>query len=251
MIASIIVDIENKQVNRSFDYLVPDYLKDVLRVGYRVRVPFGPRAILGYVVDLKDDSNFQGRLKEIVDVVDVYPPLNEEFIDIAKFIAENNLSFYASALQTMIPQALKVKYEKLAIAENKNNLDAKVKALFKRDTIKLDALNKDDLKLIYPEVAKGNIRLETRFKKTRNEQKNTYVFVSDDTKIPQSRQGKELLLYLTELGMPIEINELINDSGYSKNVIQTLIKNEILGTYEEEEIELEYKTDFVDKKVDF
>ncbi len=251
MIASVIIDIQNKQVNRSFDYLVPQYLEQILKVGYRVRVPFGPRVILGYVVELKDETDFSGRMKQIAEVVDVYPPLNEEFIDIAKYIADNNFSFYASALQTMIPTALKVKYEKVAYAKCKDNLSPELKSIFKRDTIKLDSLSEENLKLIYPEVAKGNIVLDTRFKKNRNEQKNTYVFVKDDSIIPSSRQGKDLLSYLTEINGAIEINSLVNDSGYSKSVVQTLIKNAILGTYEEENIELEYKIDVEDKRVEF
>ena len=251
MIASVIVDIQNKQVNRSFDYIVPQYLANVLKVGYRVKVPFGPRSILGYVIQIKDITDFSGHLKEIVDLVDVYPPLNEEFIELAKNIAENNFSFYASALQTMIPTALKVKYEKIAVVKNKELLPDELKVLFKRDSIKLDSLNKEQQKLIYLEVSRNNIVLETKFKKTRNEQKNTYVFVKDDSIIPQSRQGKELLSYLIELNMPIEINALVNDSGYSKGIVQTLIKNNILGTYEEEDIELDYKFEAVDKKVIF
>ena len=142
MIASVIVDIQNKQVNRSFDYIVPQYLANVLKVGYRVKVPFGPRSILGYVIQIKDITDFSGHLKEIVDLVDVYPPLNEEFIELAKNIAENNFSFYASALQTMIPTALKVKYEKIAVVKNKELLPDELKVLFKSDSIKLAYLNK-------------------------------------------------------------------------------------------------------------
>ena len=41
MIAEVIVDILNKQVNRSFDYLVPSHLESIIKVGFRVNVPFG------------------------------------------------------------------------------------------------------------------------------------------------------------------------------------------------------------------
>ena len=89
MIASIIVDVKAKQVNRSFDYLVPPHLENVIKVGYRVRVVFGNRVVVGFVVELKNTTTFKKTLKPISDLVDVYPVLNQEFIDLAQFIASN------------------------------------------------------------------------------------------------------------------------------------------------------------------
>ena len=114
MIAEVIVDILNKQVNRSFDYLVPSHLENIIKVGFRVNVPFGRIKRVGFVVGLKDNTDYKKDLKKIIDVIDVYPLLNEEFIDLAKYIATNNFSFYATALETMIPSALKIKYKKIA-----------------------------------------------------------------------------------------------------------------------------------------
>ena len=56
MIASVIVDVKAKQVNRSFDYLVPPHLESVIKVGYRVRVVFGNRIVVGFVIELKDKA---------------------------------------------------------------------------------------------------------------------------------------------------------------------------------------------------
>ncbi|MDE6661501.1 MAG: hypothetical protein K2J93_06745, partial [Anaeroplasmataceae bacterium] len=124
MIASIVVDIAAKQVNQTFDYMVPSHLEDIIQVGYRVRVIFGRRTVLGFVVELKDKTDFKKSLREISDVVDVYPVLNEEFVNLARFIANHNFSYYAVALQTMIPSALKIKYQKVArVKEVPSNLE--------------------------------------------------------------------------------------------------------------------------------
>ena len=114
MIASVIIDILNKQVNRSFDYIIPEHLLCIVKKGYRVKVPFGKSVRLGFVIDIKEETDYSSKLKEIIDVVDVKPILNDEFIDIAKYISDNNFSFYATSLQAMIPQALKIKYQKIA-----------------------------------------------------------------------------------------------------------------------------------------
>ena len=81
MIASVIVDIKAKQVNRSFDYLVPPHLEKVIKVGYRVRVVFCKILLVCFVVELKETTTFKKTLKPISDLVDVYPVLNEEFIE--------------------------------------------------------------------------------------------------------------------------------------------------------------------------
>ena len=39
MIAKVIVDIPSKSVDFKFDYLIPDHLKDFIKVGVRVVVP--------------------------------------------------------------------------------------------------------------------------------------------------------------------------------------------------------------------
>ena len=51
MVCEVIVDVMNHQVNRPFDYLIPDNLSFV-EVGSRVFVPFGPRKLLGFVVKI-------------------------------------------------------------------------------------------------------------------------------------------------------------------------------------------------------
>ena len=54
MIAEVVVDIKNKAVNKVFDYLVPEELRDVIQSGVRVLVPFGPRTVMGFVISLKE-----------------------------------------------------------------------------------------------------------------------------------------------------------------------------------------------------
>lgn len=232
MIAEVVVDVMAKQVNRTFDYLVPKHLESIIKVGYRVKVVFGNRVVTGFVVGLKNTTSFKKKLKPISDVVDVYPVLNEEFVEIAKFIASNNFSYYATALQTMIPTALKIKYQKLARVEN---CPEELKAIFKdRKEIILDNRTKEELDLIYKAVKDGLVTLDTKIKKTRNEKTISYVYLIDETIEPSSRQGKELLQYMLELGDDVAIDVLVEDSGFSKNVINTLIKKGILGTYQQE-----------------
>ena len=232
MIASVIVDVKAKQVNRSFDYLVPPHLENVIKVGYRVKVVFGKRVLMGFVVELKNTTTFKKTLKPISDLVDVYPVLNEEFIELAKFIANNNFSYYAVALQTMIPTALKIKYQKVAKV---NEIPLELKHIFNgRKEIIIDNRPLDEQKLIYEAYDKGLVELDTKFKKNRNEKMIEYIYVLDETIKPSSKQGVLLLETLLEIGEAVPINVLVEDSGFSKTVIKTLINKGIAGSYKKE-----------------
>ena len=41
MVAKVIVEVGAKSVDKTFDYLVPTKIQDKIKVGARVKVPFG------------------------------------------------------------------------------------------------------------------------------------------------------------------------------------------------------------------
>ncbi len=79
MIAEVIVDIVNDQVDKVFDYIA---LSSTV-VGQRVSVPFGKRIIEGYVLRLKEKSELsESLLKSIIGPKDDYPVLSYEFLEL-------------------------------------------------------------------------------------------------------------------------------------------------------------------------
>ena len=66
MNALVIVDVSAKQVNKPYSYVVPKEFEGIIERGSRVIVPFGPRTVLGFVVDIIDEVNSE--LKEIKEV---------------------------------------------------------------------------------------------------------------------------------------------------------------------------------------
>lgn len=117
-IAQVIVDVPAKATNRPFDYVVPESLHPWVVVGSRVGVSFGPRVLQGFVVGLTDRSETEpGKLKPVAQALDLIPPLNEELVGLARWIGRTYLCPDIVALQSMIPGALKAKYERqLAVA---------------------------------------------------------------------------------------------------------------------------------------
>ena len=85
MIAEVIVDITNSEVDKVFDYNTGNL--NVL-TGSRVSVPFGNRKIEGLVIALKEKSDFpEEKLKTIAEVLDDFHALTKESLNLVNYIA--------------------------------------------------------------------------------------------------------------------------------------------------------------------
>lgn len=105
MIAEIIVDISNSEVDRIFDYSFTQ--KEVVR-GSRVSVPFGSRKIEGYVIGIKDKTDVpDGKLKEICEVLDDRPVISEEMMTLAGFMCERYHLRMVDVLRLFIPSQMR------------------------------------------------------------------------------------------------------------------------------------------------
>jgi len=110
MVAQVLTQIKAKQVDKTFTYNIPDHLQDKIKIGIRVTIPFGSQKLEGFVLEVKDSQEqYDYELKDIIDVIDDEPVLNEEMLELGKVISEKTLCTLVSAYQTMLPKALKAK----------------------------------------------------------------------------------------------------------------------------------------------
>ena len=109
MIASVLLEIKAKSVDKTFDYLIPESLNNVIKIGMRVLVPFASQQLEGYVIEIKNHSNTSLELKEILKNIDEEVILNPELLEIGAYIKESTLSSLSSAYSTMLPTALKAR----------------------------------------------------------------------------------------------------------------------------------------------
>ena len=111
MYANVIIEYGAKAVDREFTYIIPNKLKDIIRIGHRVLVPFNGRNIEGFVLDIKNNYNAQYELKEISNICDDKPILNKEMLYLGNEIKKNILCSKISIFQSMLPKALKAKHD--------------------------------------------------------------------------------------------------------------------------------------------
>ena len=115
--ASIIIDISHENVDRVFQYRIPERLLGEIRIGTQVCVPFGSgnRIRNGYVVEITDRADYDvTKIKEIDSIPERGVTADSRLIELAWWMKERYGSTMNQALKTVLPVKKKVK------ARNKN-----------------------------------------------------------------------------------------------------------------------------------
>lgn len=111
-IASVIVDNAARETDRAFEYIIPDCYEDFISIGMRVAVPFGKsnKYIEGYVIDIKDSSDFDiKRLKTILDVADNTVYFDKEMLDLINYMKNRYSCTLRDAMSVILPPGIKYK----------------------------------------------------------------------------------------------------------------------------------------------
>jgi primosomal protein N' (replication factor Y) len=111
-LASVWIEFPNMRIDRPFDYQAGDF---AVERGMRVRVAFGHRYAVGMVEsiwesvqplkELEEACGYQ--IKNILEVIDETPLLNQELFDLAKELAHDTISSHISVFAAMLPGKMK------------------------------------------------------------------------------------------------------------------------------------------------
>lgn len=115
--ANIIVNISHENLDKTFQYIIPDDLKDILNVGDYVMIPFGrsDKVINGYVLELTDKEEYDPKkLKKIIDIATDSRLVEYKLIRLAYWMKQTYGSTMINALKTVLPikKLVKEKEEK-------------------------------------------------------------------------------------------------------------------------------------------
>ena len=118
MIAEVIINTNAKELNKTYDYIVPDSIKDKIKIGSRIFVPFGRKSCEeGFVINLKESSKFAN--KEIIKIEDSI--LTEQNIELAKLMAKRYFCNISDCIRLMLPPGNTTKNISNRIKEKKAN----------------------------------------------------------------------------------------------------------------------------------
>ena len=125
--ANIIVDISHEKLDKTFQYRIPEELRESIRPGMQVYIPFGNRKLTGYVVELTEEAEIEeSRMKDIVGAVKGSVPIESQLIALAGWMKQNYGGTMNHALKTVIPVKQKSRaVEKRIVRLKLNAVEAK------------------------------------------------------------------------------------------------------------------------------
>lgn len=256
MYASVAIDIQTNNLKDVYDYIVPEELINYVGIGSRVKVDFGVRRVLGYIIELKNETSYTGEMKEIAEVLDFSKELTIEQIELAKKIAHDTKCPLIKTLDVMFPPFLKTKFRKFISIKNANFLDPNIFVLFNN---KKKICLTSDLVKKYPrisrEIQKGNLELEYDvYSYGKNKKIKMYSLNESCENIYKDFIGirKDIVKYIDRKGQ-VTLEELKEFVGCSNYIVSSMVKDEYLTIKEVDLIneKIKDKTKLVNLKFDF
>ncbi|KAA0564128.1 primosomal protein N' [Bacillus sp. CH30_1T] len=243
-VASVIVDVPAMQTDRAYDYSIPAEWRGSIVPGMRVIVPFGPRKIQGFVIELKEKGEVS-KLKSIVEPMDLVPVLNKELLTLGNWLTEKTLCFKISAFQAMLPAAMKAKYEKIfQLEENKSPgvLHLSLQHFFQNGReVSWKAIEENGLlPLVHKEVKQGSVEVIYRVKAKGNKKtvRKLYLNVPEDdleevknSLPPQASKQKQIIEYMSDSapgGDGILATTLLEEMATTSSTVKSLVNKGVL-----------------------
>ena len=153
MYADVIIDISHEQLDKTFQYAVPDELVDVIELGMSVDIPFGAgnRQKTGYVVGLGDKAAYPvEKIKYITGITEGKVTAVSRMLKLAAWLKHNYGCTMNQAIKTVIPVKDKVKQKEkhsvnliIDVAQAQKYLDTFAKKNAKARYRLLEALIKE------------------------------------------------------------------------------------------------------------
>lgn len=162
MIAEVIINNNAKQLDKTFDYNVPNEIQNDIKIGSRVLVPFGSMKRLeeGFVVSFKETTEY--KTKDIAKLGEE-STLNENKVELAKWIAKRYFCNLSESIKLMLPPGTKTKNIEKRIKEKTGNF-----VILKKD--------KDEIEF---EIETGKIKSEKQIRLLRFLISNDDIYISD------------------------------------------------------------------------
>jgi primosomal protein N' (replication factor Y) len=219
--------------------------------------------VQGFVTGLKAKSDF-AKLRFIKEPMDLEPILNDELLQLGDWLTKEAMCFKISALQAMLPAAMKAKYEKFikVVEDKKDQLPPSIQNLFgKNDSLSWkDVIEGENASLVQKEMQNGNLELEYNVKNRLNkktvrvikpllspmELKELASAISSHAKKQQ-----ELLQYFIEHQEPIPLKELLELMNTSSGTVKSLVSKGALAEMDQEVYRDPYENRVFEKSIPF
>ncbi len=162
MIAKVIINNNAKQLDKTFDYNIPNEMQNDIKIGSRVLVPFGNMKKLeeGFIVGFKEKTEY--KTKNIAKI-GKESTLNDNKVELAKWIAKRYFCNLSESIKLMLPPGTKTKNIENRVKEKTGNF-----VILKKD--------KDEIEF---EIETGKIKSEKQIRLLRFLIQNDDIYITD------------------------------------------------------------------------
>jgi primosomal protein N' (replication factor Y) len=108
MFAEIVLAKASRGIDKLYHYSITEELRPKLKIGHQVRVPFGKRTDIGYVVGFVETAEVI-KVKDILEITGGTPLFTEHSVELAKWLADYYSSFFITALRLVMPPGTRSK----------------------------------------------------------------------------------------------------------------------------------------------
>lgn len=104
----VIVDSEAASLDRMFTYKIPEHLKEHIKLGQIVKVPFGMgnKKINGFALEFIDEIDGNIKIKEVSSVVTTYSVITQKNIELIFEMKKRYFCSYIDCIKLMIPTGI-------------------------------------------------------------------------------------------------------------------------------------------------
>ncbi|WP_237738171.1 replication restart helicase PriA [Caldicellulosiruptor sp. F32] len=210
MIVEVCINYQDANVDRTFDYLVPGHLEELVEVGKRVYVNFGVsnRVVEGLIVNVKEDTNVEReKLKCVLAVIDKIPIVSDEQIRLAFSIKNYYAIKLGQALGLIVPPFVSNNEIYMICAQQtsdltlENELKEIYNRILKRPVSANSRFAKENKDKIMNLFLKGLLKFELKLLKSSNEEKKDTLVEPQYSLTEDQKKALELITSTFDKGI--------------------------------------------------
>lgn len=113
-IARVYINQLNIQLDRPFDYMIPENLRSRVKPGMRVAVPFGftNKILDGLVVQIAESEKEPSSLKALAGIIEDFPILDENQLSICSYVQKNCHALFMDTANAYFPGTIQLRRTK-------------------------------------------------------------------------------------------------------------------------------------------
>lgn len=240
---------------QTFTYRLPDNIRENVKIGSRLLVPFGKRNLTGYTVELHETLDESlgievSQIKDAIELLDEEPLITEEILRLTNWTADYYSASWGEVLKASLPAGVNVETEQIVqiTTTGRDELfkvstakTAKVQILnylAEQEEVSMRQLTKQfgasTASRIIRDLVKQNwvtSLQRTLATKTKPKRRKAVRLLPNFNNLVFNEKQEQIIQILIENDGEFGFTELLEEADVSSSVIQTLEKKGVVQTF--------------------